>query len=167
MIHLRQRSGSLRMPLRKKSFGCQCSHSWTSCITYNCETFFCPDTPLGGRRGVSLWQQGPDYMENVVEGSISVSGWCPRCEQPRVDGRYPGEMTLFAPFISCSWWLSLLIVFTLPSLMLSTPYNSRTVIRLFSGMSASMRSMFWPVIEVLGRRPWRSFSTVSLPFLTL
>jgi len=48
-------------------------------------------------------QQGPDFMEDMVERSISVSGWCPRCEQQRVDGRYPGEMTLiFAPFFSCS-----------------------------------------------------------------
>ena len=153
MIHLRQRSGSLRMPLRKKSFGCQCSHSWTSCITYNCETFFCPDTPLGGRRGDSLREQGPDYMEDAVERSISVSGRCPWCEQPRVDGRYPGEVTLmFAPFFSCSWWLSLLIVCTLPSLMFSIPDNSRTVICLFSRMSASTRSLFSPDMEVLYRR---------------
>jgi len=33
-------------------------------------------------------------MEGVVEHSISVSGWCPWCEQPHVDGHYPGEMTL-------------------------------------------------------------------------
>ena len=25
-------------------------------------------------------------MEDVVERSISVSGWCPWCEKPRVDG---------------------------------------------------------------------------------
>jgi hypothetical protein len=42
-----------------------------------CETFFHPDAPLGGRRGDSLTEQGPDYMEDVVESSISVSGWCP------------------------------------------------------------------------------------------
>jgi hypothetical protein len=42
-------------------------------------------------------------MEVVVESSISVSGWCPWGEQPRVDGCYPGEMTLmFKPFFSCS-----------------------------------------------------------------
>jgi len=42
-------------------------------------------------------------MEDEVERSILVSGWCPLCEQPRVDGRYSGEMTLtFAPFFSCS-----------------------------------------------------------------
>jgi hypothetical protein len=33
-------------------------------------------------------------MEHVVECSISVSGWGPWCEQPHVDGRYSGEMTL-------------------------------------------------------------------------
>jgi len=72
-------------------------------LPHYCETFFRPDAPLGGRRGDSLMEQGPDYMEDVVERSISVSGWCPWCEQPRVDGRYPGEMTLtFAPFFSCS-----------------------------------------------------------------
>ena len=42
-----------------------------------CETFFRPDAPLGGRKGDSLREQGPDYMENVVERSISVSGWRP------------------------------------------------------------------------------------------
>ena len=48
-------------------------------------------------------------MEDAVERSISVSVWCPWCEQPRVDRRYPGEMTLmFEPFFSCSWWLPLL-----------------------------------------------------------
>ena len=162
MIHLRQRSGSLRMPLRKKSFGCQCSHSWTSCITYNCETFFCPDTPLGGRRGDSLREQGPDCTEDVVERSISVSGWCPWCEKPRVDGRYPGEMTLmFALF----FLLFLMAVFTLPSLMFSIPDNSRTAVRLFSRMSASTRSLFSLVMEVVGRCSWGSLSTVSLPFL--
>jgi len=41
------------------------------------ENFFPPDAPLGGRRGDSLAEQGPDYMEDVVECSISVSGWCP------------------------------------------------------------------------------------------
>jgi len=59
--------------------------------------------PLGGRRGDSLREQVPDYMQDVVERSISVSGWCPLCDQPRVDGRYPAEMTLmFVPFFSCS-----------------------------------------------------------------
>ena len=68
-----------------------------------CETFFRADAPLGGRRGDSLREQGPDYMEDVIELSILVYGWCPWCEQPRVDGRYPGEMTLmFVPFFSCS-----------------------------------------------------------------
>ena len=109
-IHLRQRSGSLRIPLRKKSFGCQCSHSWASCVTSSLlRNLFRPDAPSGGRRGDSLRKQGPDYMEDVVERSISVSGWCPLCEQPRVDGRYPGKMTLtFASFFACSWCLSLL-----------------------------------------------------------
>jgi len=78
-------------------------------LPHYCEIFSRPDAPLGGRRNDSLREQGPDYMEDVVERSISVSGWCPWCEQPRVDGRYPGEMTLtFAPFFSCSWWLPLL-----------------------------------------------------------
>jgi len=46
-------------------------------------------------------------MQDVAGCSISVSGWCPRCEQPHVDRRYPGEMTLmFVPFFSCSWWVS-------------------------------------------------------------
>ena len=73
-------------------------------LPHYCENFFRPDAPLGGRKGNSLREQGPDYMEDVVERSISVSGWCPWCEQPRVDGRYPGEMTLmFAPFFSCSF----------------------------------------------------------------
>ena len=78
-------------------------------LPHYCETFFCPDAPLGGWKDDSLREQGSDYMEDVVECSISVSGWCPWCEQPCVDGRYPGEMTLmFASFFSCSWWLSLL-----------------------------------------------------------
>ena len=51
-------------------------------------------------------------MEDAVERSISVSGWYPWCEQPRVDGRYPGEMTLkFAPF----FLLFLMAGFTGPS----------------------------------------------------
>jgi hypothetical protein len=65
-------------------------------------------------------------MDDVVERSISVYVWCPWCKQPRVDGRYPGEITLmFAPFVYCSWWLSLLIVFTLPSLMFSIQTTRR------------------------------------------
>jgi len=40
------------------------------------------------------------------------------------------------------WRCCLIIVFTLPSLMFSIPDNSRTVIRLFSRMSASTRSLF-------------------------
>ena len=121
-------------------------------------TFFRPDTPLGGRRCDSLRKQVPDSMEDVVERSISVSRWCPWCEQPRVDARCPGEMKLmFAPFFSCSWWL----YFTLPSLMLSIPDNSLTVIRLFSRMSASTRSLFSPVTEVLSRRSRGSFSHSS------
>jgi len=59
-----------------------------------CITFFRPDAPFGGRTGDSLRVQGLDHMEDVVERSISVSGWCPWREQPRVDGRYPAEMTL-------------------------------------------------------------------------
>jgi hypothetical protein len=48
-------------------------------------------------------EQGPDCTEDVGKRSISVSGWCPWCEQPRVEGRYPGEMTLmFSLFFSCS-----------------------------------------------------------------
>jgi len=58
-------------------------------LPHYCETFFRPDAPLGGRRGDSLREQGPEYIEDVVECSISVSGWCPRCEQPRVDRSYP------------------------------------------------------------------------------
>ena len=78
-------------------------------LPHYCETFFHPDTPLGGQRGDSRREQGPNYMEDVVERSISVSGWCPWFKQRCVDGRYPGEMTLtFEPFFSCSWWLSLL-----------------------------------------------------------
>ena len=46
-------------------------------LPHFCEIFFRPDNPLGGRRGDSLREQGPDYMEDVVERSISVSGWCP------------------------------------------------------------------------------------------
>jgi len=50
-----------------------------------------------------LGEQGPDYVEDVVERFISVSGWCPWYEQPCVDWRFPGEMTLMsAPFFSCS-----------------------------------------------------------------
>jgi len=79
---------------------------------YYCETFFHPDAPLGGRKGDSLGKQGPDYMKDVEECSISISGWCPRCVQPCVDGHYPGEMTLmFAPFFV----LFLMAVFTGPS----------------------------------------------------
>jgi len=63
------------------------------------------------------------------------------------------------------WRCCLMIVFTLPSLMFSIPDNLRTVIYLFSQMSASTRSLFLPVMEVLGRCSWGSFSTVSLPFL--
>jgi len=43
-------------------------------LPYYCETFFRADAPLGSRRGESLRKQGPDYMENVVECSSSVSG---------------------------------------------------------------------------------------------
>jgi len=72
-------------------------------LPHYCETFFHPDAPLGGRRGDNLREQGPGYVEDVVARSISVSGWCPWCKQPRVDGRYPVEMTLmFVPFFSCS-----------------------------------------------------------------
>jgi len=68
-------------------------------LPHYCEIFFRPDAPLGGRRSDSLREQAPDYMEDVVERSISVSGWCPWCEHPRVDGRYPGKITLmFVPF---------------------------------------------------------------------
>ena len=35
-----------------------------------CETFFCPDVILGARRGDSLREQGPDYVEDVVERGI-------------------------------------------------------------------------------------------------
>jgi len=45
--------------------------------SHNCETFFRPDAPLGGRKGDSLWEQGPDYIEDVVERSITVSEWYP------------------------------------------------------------------------------------------
>ena len=72
-------------------------------LPHYCENFFRPDAPLADRRGDNLRGQGPDYMDDVVERSISVSGWCPWCKQPRVDRRYAGEMTLmFAPFFSCS-----------------------------------------------------------------
>ena len=72
-------------------------------LPHYCETFFRPDAPVGRRKGDSQREQGPDCMEDVVERSILVSGWCPWCEQPRVDGRYPGEMTLMsAPFFSCT-----------------------------------------------------------------
>ena len=51
-------------------------------------------------------------MEDVVERSILVSGWCPRCEQSHVDWGYPGEITLmFAPF----FLLLLMAAFTGPS----------------------------------------------------
>ena len=98
------------MPLRKKSFGCQFSHSWTSCITSSLlQNLFRPDAPLGGQRGDILREQGLDYMEDVVEHSISVSGWCPWCEQPCVDRHYPGEMTWCLRPISlvpggCLYW---------------------------------------------------------------
>ena len=72
-------------------------------LPHYCETSFCEDAPLEGQIGDSLREQGPDYVEDMVEHSISVSGWCPWCKQPHVDGHYPGEMTLmFAPFFSCS-----------------------------------------------------------------
>jgi hypothetical protein len=52
---------------------------------------------------ICLREQGADCVEDVVERSILVSEWCPWCEQPCVDGRYPREITLiFAPFFSCS-----------------------------------------------------------------
>jgi hypothetical protein len=57
-------------------------------------TFFCPDAPLGGQTGDSLRQQGPDYMEDVEEGFISVSGWYPWCKRPHVDGRHPDVCAL-------------------------------------------------------------------------
>jgi hypothetical protein len=38
-------------------------------------------------------------MEDVVEHSISVSGWCPWCVHPHADGHYPGEMTLCVLFL--------------------------------------------------------------------
>jgi len=31
-------------------------------LPHYCETFFRPDAPLGGRKGDSLREQGPDYM---------------------------------------------------------------------------------------------------------
>ena len=101
------------MPVRKKYFGCSVTHSWTFCITSSLlRNIFPPRC----RRDNSLREQGPDYMEDVIERSISVSGWCPWCEQPRVDWHYPGEMTqMFAPFFSCSWWLSLLGLREVPS----------------------------------------------------
>ena len=42
------------MPLRTKSFGCQCSHSWTSCITSSllCSLF----PPRCSFRGPKRWQ---------------------------------------------------------------------------------------------------------------
>jgi len=43
-------------------------------LPHYCETFSRPDAPLGGRRGDSLREQVPDYMEDVVEHSISVYG---------------------------------------------------------------------------------------------
>jgi hypothetical protein len=70
------------------------------------------------------------------------------------------------PDIAFEYWrCSLIIIFTLPSLMFRIPDNSRTVIRLFSQMSASTRPLFSPVTQILGRCSWGSFSTVSLPFL--
>ena len=92
------------MSLRKKSFGCHiATPQHPVSHPHYCETFSRPDTILGGRRGDSLREQGPDYFEDVEERSTSVSGWCPWFEQARVDGRYPGEMTLmFAPFSSCT-----------------------------------------------------------------
>jgi len=63
------------------------------------------------------------------------------------------------------WRCCLMIVFTLPSLMFSIPDNSQKVIRLFSWISTSTRSVFSHVIEVLGQRSWGSFSTIFLPFL--
>jgi hypothetical protein len=72
-------------------------------LPHYCKTSFHPDAPLGGRKCDSLREQSPDYMEDEVERSISVSGWCPLWEQPGVDGRYPGEVTLiFALFFSYS-----------------------------------------------------------------
>ena len=69
-------------------------------LPHYCETFSRPDAPLGGRQRDSLRGQRPDYMEDVVERSISVSVWC---KQPRVDVRYPREMTLmFCAVCSCS-----------------------------------------------------------------
>jgi hypothetical protein len=49
-------------------------------------------------------------MEDEVECSISVSGWCSRCEQPHVDKHYAGEITLmfvpFSPFpYGCLYWV--------------------------------------------------------------
>jgi len=48
-------------------------------------------------------------MEDVEECSISLYVWCPWCQQPCVDGRYPGEMTLMFVFFSlvpdgCLYW---------------------------------------------------------------
>jgi len=63
------------------------------------------------------------------------------------------------------WRCCLMIVFTLPSLMFSIPDYLPTVIHLFSQMSASTRSLFLPVVEVLSRRSWGSFSIISVPFL--
>ena len=98
------------MALRKKSFGSQCNHSRSSCIISSfLQNIFRPNAPLGGRRSDNLRQEDLDCMNDVAERSISVSGWCAWCEEPRVDGRYNGEMTLtFTLFFSCSWWLPLL-----------------------------------------------------------
>jgi len=66
------------MPLRKKSFVASvATPELPLSLHHYCENFFRPDAPLGGQRGDSLREQDPDYMEDVAECSISVSGWCP------------------------------------------------------------------------------------------
>ena len=126
-------------------------------LPHYCETFFRPDVPLGGRRDDSLREQVPDYMEDVVERSISVSGWCPQCEQPRVNGRYPGKMSLmFAPFFSLVpdvpfRVLKVLFDYFFHNTITNVQY-SRQLADSYPPVLPKTRSLFSPVMEVLGRR---------------
>jgi len=77
-------------------------------------------------------------------------------------------MTLmFALFFSCSWCsfrvLKVLFDYFFHTTITDVQY-SRQLADSYPPVLPKTRSLFSPVMEGLGRRPWGSFSTVSLPF---